>query len=185
VKKFLYQIIIFLRLNFLFLLFIFFSSTHILVAQDRNIPIDLTKLDWYVKAGFQEKELSYDFFHEDDSDYKKIDKFPIILNSLFKNSISNHLHEYTLKTRFSIDTEQIQRGKEISIYLAGIGEAFDIYLNGKKIANYIIKDSNDNILYQMRRGTIVPIPIEYLKNENCITIDILGYAPSSFLSIHT
>jgi adenylate cyclase len=185
VKKFLYQIIIFLRLNFLFLLFIFFSSTHILVAQDRNIPIDLTKLDWYVKAGFQEKELSYDFFHEDDSDYKKIDKFPIILNSLFKNSISNHLHEYTLKTRFSIDTEQIQRGKEISIYLAGIGEAFDIYLNGKKIANYIIKDSNDNILYQMRRGTIVPIPIEYLKNENCITIDILGYAPSSFLSINT
>ena len=63
-----------------FLVLIFFINTQIGSQDLKILPIDLSSLKWYVKKGFSTNDITT----INSEQYSELNKFPIILNSLFK-----------------------------------------------------------------------------------------------------
>ena len=111
----------------------FFTSLSADSNEKLILPVDLTKLNWYVKQGFAASDLSKDQI-TDQTEYKKIANFPIILNSIYKIPISNDsVKEFTLQCNFQLNLERIDKGKELAFLFSGIVEKLEIYLKGEKI----------------------------------------------------
>jgi|JI10StandDraft_1071094.scaffolds.fasta_scaffold109365_2 adenylate cyclase len=146
------------------------------------LPVDLTKLNWYAKQGFAATDASQDQTI-DQTEYKKINNFPIILNSIYKIPISNDsVKEFTLQCNFQLNLERIDKGKELAFLFSGIGESWEVYLNGEKIKDEFGLENNQIVKYKTTRNSIITIPYDLLREKNNLTIHIAGSAPSSFLA---
>ena len=173
--------------KFSFLLKLFFISSIFLspLSSETNdnilLPLDLSKLNWYAKQGFNKEELTQNNFEE--SDYKKISNFPIIVNSFFKIPFSvGTVNEITLKCNFNVNLERIDEGKELAFLFSGIGETWEIYLNGEKIKDEFGIKNNEITKYKTVRNIVVSIPYNLIKTNNTLTIHMAGYSPTSFLA---
>jgi len=181
--------IFFRRFSFYFLKFISFLiffqlSTVILFAEANEkltLPLDLSKLNWYVKQGFNPNDAQSDSF--DKTNYQKITNFPIILNSVFKIPISfGKINEFTLQCDFQLNLERIDKGKELAFLFSGIGETWEIYLNGENIKDEFDLENNEIKKYKTVRNTIITIPYQLIKEKNLLTIHTAGFSPVSFLA---
>lgn len=169
-----------------FFIFFFLSIALSNITADSNekliLPVDLTKLNWYVKQGFAASDVFEDHT-TNQAVYTKISKFPIILNSIYKIPIStDSVKEFTLKCNFQLNMERIDKGKELAFLFSGIGESWEIYLNGEKIKDEFGILNNQIIKYKTTRNSIITIPYELLKENNDLTIHTAGFPPTSFLA---
>ena len=171
----------FLIFHFLFILPQLFTNLYADTNEKLLLPVDLSKLNWYVKQGFSPKDVSNDSI--DEMEYKKTTKFPIILNSVFNIPISFYsINEFTLKCNFHLNLERIDKGKELAFLFSGIGETWEIYLNGEKIKDEFELEKNEIKKYKTVRNTVITIPYQLLKENNYLIIHVAGFSPTSFLA---
>ncbi len=162
-----------------FLVLIFFINTQIGSQDLKILPIDLSSLKWYVKKGFSTNDITT----INSEQYSELNKFPIILNSLFKIPISfQELNEFTLFCSFQVNLDRLDKGKEVAILFSGIGETWEVYLNGEKIKDEFQIDQNNIKKYRTMRNAVVLIPYGLLREENRLVVHLAGFAPTSFLS---
>ena len=173
-KAFLVNILVFIS---------FFSIPITVSADDYILPVNLTKIKWYVKLGFTQADINPSQSVLDSNTYKEVNNLPIILNPIFKVPISfDTLNEFALTCNFRINLDRVDKGKELAFLFPGIGETWEVYLNGEKIKDEFGIENNEITKYKTLRNAIVSIPYGLLKEENQITIHLAGYAPTSFLS---
>ncbi len=163
--------------------FLFYLSVGNLFAEELTLPLNLSKLNWYVKQGFASKDIAPANSDLESNDYKKIGNLPIILNPIFKIPTSfDSVNEFTLTCNFRLNSERIDKGKELAFLFSGIGETWEVYLNGEKIRDEFGFEKNEIKKYKTQRNAVITIPYGLLKEENILTIHLAGYAPTSFLS---
>lgn len=150
-------------------------------TEHNSLPIDLTKEAWYSSEGFNFDDVKNkpDFTG---IKFKKINKFPIVINKTFAVPIGTEIREYTLFCLFNIKTERIDPGKEVGFYFSGIGESWSVYLNGELIKDEYSFNNGKIEKYKSVRSQLISIPYGILKKDNILTIRIAGYMPASFLS---
>lgn len=171
--------------NIIFFICVLFISGASIYSDEKEklfIPVNLTKLDWYGKIGFTENDILLTDFSKL-NDYKKINTFPIIINSVFKIPISfDKVNEITLKCNFKLNLERIDKGKELAFLFSGIGETWSVYLNGEKIKDEFNLENSQIKKYRAVRNAVVSIPYGLLKEDNSLTIHMAGYSPTSIFS---
>ena len=168
----------------LFLFFTVFISSHSLLAD--NLPIDLTKLDAFVRLGFKEawtKEVP----RENDSQWKVIPgkkgdrslqvrnlKLPGVPEWKAFKKIDK---DYTFTYLFTFNLNQNQLKKDaLGLYLAQIGQNWEVYLNGELVRKELYLDDKENItiLREMRQQKML-LPYRLLReNENILAFRIVG-----------
>lgn len=163
--------------------FFFYLSSWQLFAEELTLPLNLSKLNWFVKQGFASSDISPTNDVLGSNDYKKIANLPIILNPIFKIPTSfDSVNEFTLTCNFRLSLERIDKGKELAFLFSGIGETWEIYLNGERIRNEFGLEKNQIKKYKTQRNAVISIPYGLLQEKNTLTIHLAGYAPTSFLS---
>lgn len=146
-------------------------------AEDQKL-INLTQITWYAKTGFEKSDSNG--FRYDQSGVEPIRKFPVLLNKLFENKNDARILHYTLAVEFQWNEEMHQNIPRPSLFLSGIGENWEIYLNGELIADYL--DENDIQGNQYKKNIIIPLPVKYLKETNVLVFHIAGYQKTTFLT---
>ncbi|GIX42134.1 MAG: adenylate cyclase [Leptospiraceae bacterium] len=144
---------------------------------DNIVEIDLSSLEWYVKDGFDERyilEPSLILPHS-------IKKYtPIILNEIYPSNEYTVLKHYTLYTTFQLTKEQLY--KPLYLYLAWIGENWEIYLNGHSIHKEIYLRENKIQIFRTVLYEDILLNNRFLKEgKNELIIHIIGYtSPTEF-----
>lgn len=163
------------------LLFIFFSLNPLFSNENDEVPqpyINLNKLDWYAKQGFSLKDVNISEKNETNlqKKYKKLNGFPMILNSIFESKNSSGILEYTVYTAFNLHSKD--KNNNLSIYLAWIGENWEVYLNGTLIRKEVVFDNNNKIKHNRSfRGIKISLPGYLLKDKkNYIVFRMIGNA---------
>ncbi|HNM06576.1 MAG TPA: adenylate/guanylate cyclase domain-containing protein, partial [Leptospiraceae bacterium] len=150
-------------------------------SESSNSVVDLTRQKWILKKGFSEKNLHPQNLSVD-NDSVSAEKFPIVLNSAFKTPVSQDLQEYSMFCRFKIDLNRIEKNRELAFYFSGIGESWEVFLNGVKIRDEFDIQGNEILRYRTVRNAVIPFTSSLLKEDNVLLIHTAGYSPSSFLS---
>ena len=144
-------------IKFILILILSQLSTATLFAEANEkltLPLDLSKLNWYVKQGFNPN---------DTISFGKV-------------------NEFTLQCDFELNLERIDKGKELAFLFSGIGETWEIYLNGENIKDEFDFENNEIKKYKTVRNTIITIPYQLIKEKNILTIHTAGFSPVSFLA---
>jgi adenylate cyclase len=112
--------------------------------------------------------------------FKPVSAFPVLLNAAHKPTRNGALIDYSLVCTFEMPATF--KGERF-LYLPGIGENFDIFLNGEKIhADIHVKDGRIET-YRYAKFLNVPMAANQLKpGENTLFFHIAGYAPVTPLS---
>jgi sigma-B regulation protein RsbU (phosphoserine phosphatase) len=163
----------------------------VLVCVANASEIDLTELDFYVRLGFNKDWLRIDP-QEQGSDWllvpgKKGNR-PLIPRDLgIVHPAPPPIHfskrkaeQFTFISKFSVDVSMANTDG-LGLYLAQIGENWEIYLNGNLIKSEMFLDDNGQIITERAvRGMIVPIGSGNLNpGINTIVFRIVG-DPSDF-----
>jgi len=129
-----------------------------------------------------------DFFHESDSEkpvsqlgqYRQVEAFPVLLNAIYRPARDGRLLHYSVACAISLPAGV---RSDHYLYLPGIGENFDIYLNGKKIHSDIHVEGDRLRVYRYTKYSNVTLPGSLLREgENTLFFHIAGYAPITPLS---
>lgn len=154
--------------------------------QKQSPVVSLENLKWSVAKGI----------HTDLTgvETKTVETYPILPVPLFQEEVSARIHYYTLKTTFTITEEQLTRLTHPALSIAGIGERWEIYLNGKRIAGSLVAGAKAVELTEAdlsslpfpnpeyTRYLVIPVEPGMLGNENELTVYVSGYAPATFLA---
>lgn len=165
---------------------LFLITTFVQAQFKVSNTIDLTELDFYGRKGFQEA-WTYAEPIPDDPAWIKIPankgNRPIIVRNIFGSKDNNTLFQiipnkpesFTFITKFTADSTLAATGG-IGLYIAQIGECWEIYMNGNLVKSEIYKDGEGYIKRERSvRGAIVSIDARYMKiGENLLTIRIVG-----------
>ena len=110
--------------------------------------------------------------------------------SNFLSAAERKVEEYTILIPFTVNQAKINSlyGENPvlpGMYLAGIGENWEIYINGDLIAKQIFLDHGERItVFKSQRGVGVPFDKRYLNaGGNRLVIHILGARDSSFTGL--
>ncbi|GBF49536.1 7TM diverse intracellular signaling [Leptospira ryugenii] len=156
-------------------LFISFFFCSYLSAQSildlSSLPNKSEDRRWWAKDSFSLQDTKLAF--SPNSRYKEIDKFPIWLGEVFPSDRS--YAEYTLATSFDLSQEMQERNQNLAISFAEIGEAFEIFVNGRLIAKEGLYDGSNVLFHRTVRGVVYPIPKEITKEkDNQLILHIVG-----------
>lgn len=114
------------------------------------------------------------------ADFRQVSAFPVLLNTIHKPARDGALLHYSLRCRFEMPAAF--KGEHY-LYLPGIGENFDIYLNGEKIHSDIHIAGGRIEKYRYDKFVNIALPANLLKpGENALFFHIAGYAPVTPLS---
>lgn len=140
---------------------------------------DLTSATWYAKQGFAPSDRD-GFFEE--SKIKVIKEFPIQLNSVFDVPSGGKINEFALGTEIELSSIP---DRSLGMYLAWIGEGWDLYVNGTLVRKELYLEPGGEHLerYRSFRGVIISLPVSvFQKGKNRIVFHIAGYpAPLSWI----
>ncbi len=141
-------------------------------------PIDLTKLTWYARTGFEESQ-TVDL-NPDQTGVKTLaaPAFPISLNAVFATPLRSGLHEYMLGTTFNLDSEDLSA--DLALSLPELGENWAVYLNGTELRHEIYLDSTGKrmLIRRSLQAVMIPLPADILRSgQNQLVFHLLGEAP--------
>ncbi|TGK11102.1 adenylate/guanylate cyclase domain-containing protein [Leptospira stimsonii] len=179
--------------------FIIYLFIFILLSCDNDFhsnTLDLTNADWKVIQGNHldlkngKKDPSsqkYQSVRRDkekesisNEDWKDLPPFPIHFNSFFHIPEQTGFHAVTARLDFSLNADSLFLKMPSALYLAGIGENWEIYLNGILIRSEfpLIGDTQDVSEPKIRRtlkSLILSIPSGVLKEgRNSIQLYLVG-----------
>jgi len=153
---------------------------------------DLTASPFYAINGFEDSyidltdqsQLDWDFVLPPNGGRLIMSNLPVPETGKIYNRFSltdRNIEDFTIYIPFTLDDEvreAIQTGHHSypALYFEGIGENWEIFLNGNSVAREIHLDDEGRISrYKSSHGVIVPINKSYLsESENNIVIRILG-----------
>ncbi len=156
-----------------------------------NLPIDLVKHSFYVRQGFShswilqwpgefpaEERKAWTMVAGKSSGGRSIrlqDVAVMGANKEFK-FFENYHETFTLVTKFFVSKSLYQSHHNLGLHLAGIGENYEIFINGKSIYKEIHLDDEGKIaLSKIRRNLVVPINAKVLQQgDNILSFKILG-----------
>ncbi len=129
-------------------------------------------------AGFRDGDVQKVL--SDLKDFQPVSSFPVLLNNIYKPARNGALLEYSIACTFEMPAAF--KGDHF-LYLPGIGENFDIFLNGEKIhADLHVKDGRIET-YRYAKFLNIALPAGVLKaGNNTLFFHIAGYAPLTPLS---
>ncbi len=183
-------------------LFLVYSLTGADFMRKDSLYTNLTDLPAYVKNGFEPAYVSVK-----DPDTMIWDKelpahhAPILMSQLPRDEYSpgepaflsirgRKVEECTILIPFVMSREKIDslygdNPLSPGIYLAGIGENWEIHLNGSVIARQIYrKDTGEFTIFRSRRGVSVPFDKRFLnEGTNILVIHILGARSSAYAGL--
>lgn len=138
---------------------------------------DLTALDWQARQGFEPQYTREGL--PADAATLRIQEFPVRLNSLFQQYGHERIVHYTLAVDLPLSTEQLR--KPLAIYLAWIGEAWTLYINGELVEDHLRLDADGSIeSYAAYRGRVIGLPPGALRaGRNQLVIHLAGHASLS------
>ena len=110
--------------------------------------------------------------------------------SEFLSTGDRRIEDFTVLIRFELSREKIDSlygDNPVSpgMYLAGIGENWEIYINGDLIAKQIYLDADDRITsFRSQRGVGIPFDKRFLnEGANQLVIHIIGARSSNFTGL--
>jgi len=169
---------------FTILSFLFFSG----IISATEPEIDLNRFDAYIRNGFAEEYFTKPVDYKNDKNWLSM---PARKNRLIRvtdlklegtgehSFLSSHQlkdHHYTIVIPFVTDTLQKSKILNPGLILAGIGENYEIFLNGKSIRREIHLDDSGQIKKPKSvRSLVLPLDKDWLREgENILGIHILG-----------
>lgn len=167
----------------IFFLSLFFLSDQIFCEPTNKkksdySKIDLTKNTWYAKAGFNKEDKNG--FRYDRAGVEPIRSFPVLLNKIFEQEDDADIRHYTMATEFTWDEKLSDSIPRPAIFLSGIGEDWEIYLNGEKIADHLEEDQIKSDFFRM--DEIVSLPVHLLRDTNMLVFHFAGYRKMTFIT---
>ncbi len=124
---------------------------------------------WKILDTFQEEFLTSESLPES---FKSIEKFPIIIKSIFPETKSM---DFTIFTEFTVPPDYLKENITTGIYLDAIGDVYSIYLNGKLIGKEG-KVENGKVIYS-RYGNHLKYPLNFSyfkEGKNILVLHIQG-----------
>ncbi|MDR2826023.1 MAG: response regulator [Deltaproteobacteria bacterium] len=179
----------------------FLSLNNGAAETDDPVYVDLMAYPAYLKSGFEaayasltdpdwteweaelppghEKSLLVSGLDADESDYE------------FLRPGKREIEEYTIFIPFKMRAEMIaplyDKNNPVTpgLYLAGIGENWEVYINGNAIAkNLHLNPEGDILSFRSKRGVSIPFDRRALvEGENFLTIHILGASSSAYTGL--
>ncbi|HOW83347.1 MAG TPA: adenylate/guanylate cyclase domain-containing protein [Spirochaetota bacterium] len=152
------------------------AGDHDFSEKNRFNSVNLINLTWHVKTGFEEHDKKG--FNKNATGVIKIDKFPILPSFLFEDYKDETQH-FSAMAQFEIDSDPQKIIEPIGIYLSGIGENWEIYINGHIIKREVNISENGLIsVNRTVRGLLEPINADYLhEGKNIIIVHFIGERP--------
>ncbi|MCL2882652.1 MAG: LuxR C-terminal-related transcriptional regulator [Coriobacteriia bacterium] len=182
----------------LVLLFIFQTGHGV---KSDSLYRDLTASPIYAKLGFQPSyaqttdpgSLHWDLIRPPHGG-------PIIMSNLPEPKTYTHygpfsiaqrdIKEFTILIPFNLDQSAVRRlqsGNPVypALHFAGIGENWEVFVNGHSVARQIFVDSTGHIIqFRNVRNVAIPVEREYLhEGENFLVIHILGAYSSKWTGL--
>ncbi len=158
-------------------IFFYFSWSLSLYAKDSVDLLEICKDSrcapkvWNIREGFSEIYISKDF--QVDKDWKEVKKFPLYPWEYF--SSSELLADYSLLVEFDLTEDLFQSLRHKGIAIGGVGEVFEVYLNGVQIANEGKVEGGKILLHRALRGQVFEVNQSYLhKEKNRLLIHLWG-----------
>ncbi|MCL2867595.1 MAG: response regulator [Clostridia bacterium] len=171
------------------------------VAND-SLYTDLMAFPAYIKNGY---EPAYAYLNPELTDWNlelpanhgrdfRMSKLPTGLYSPtpseFLSTAERRIEDFTVLIPFELSHDKIaslygDNPIAPGMYLAGIGENWEIYLNGDLISKQIYLDANNQItLFKSQRGVIIPFDKRFLNEGiNHIVFHIIGARSSAYTGL--
>ncbi len=162
-----------------------FAAPGALVAQTHSAPsIPLNGLDWYIARGFDANvfELSPDAFWPGETaaslTFDQVVQFPVQIFRMYpelRQNCTQCFETFTLVTYFDAP-EALRKGRpQPGILFAEIGEAFEVYVNGKLIAKEGIVRDGDVRFHRTVRSVVYEIDANELRaRDNQLVLKLMG-----------
>ncbi len=144
------------------------ANSHI--AGKQNI-INLAENTWYIKAGFAQEDKMGAF--RSLNGVLPVREFPIHLNKIMDYPDSAGIRHFALVTEFSWKEHLTVNVPRPALFMSGIGENWELFLNGEKIADFL--DDEDIRGDKYRKNVIIPLPMELIRESNYLVFHIAGY----------
>jgi PAS domain S-box-containing protein len=135
--------------------------------------LDLTRLPWQVKAGFEPEDASGFLGGH------TVDRFPLV-PSRHADDPATGPYAFTVQTSFPLPAgANAPYAIPVGIFFSGIGERFTLYLNGRLVASTSDSPGHEAV----SRNLALALPAEFLRaGENRLVIRFEGTRPGfSFL----
>ena len=147
-----------------------------------SLPIDLSRQTWIAQQGFESYRKGE---CQKTKSAQTINKFPIILNDVFHVPSGDRLLHYTLCLRFPLRQRDLDA--PLGLHLSWIGEAWELYLNGKAIRKEMPLDGEGQLAARrLFRHITIPLERSDLKvGENTMVFHIAGYQAPTTLENNT
>ncbi|MCL2807297.1 MAG: response regulator [Coriobacteriia bacterium] len=182
----------FLSVSVIAIVFFFSLGSGGSVARD-SLYTDLTAFPAYVKNGYEpayaslspgltDWDLELEANHNHDIRMSRLPQRAYLeASSDFLSREERVIEEFTILISFELSQEQIDSlysDNPIApgMYLAGIGENWEIYINGDLIAKQVYRDSDNRItIFKSQRGVCIPFDKRFLnEGENQLVFHIIG-----------
>ncbi|MCE9596859.1 MAG: SpoIIE family protein phosphatase [Spirochaetia bacterium] len=142
---------------------------------EARLPVEFSKLTWYAKPGFVAgDELGFD----SGPTTRPAGKFPIALFTLFPTPTTGKTQHYALSAIFELSPADLMNPEPAGIFIRGIGDNWQLYLNGQLARDEMHLDANGAIsIRKTSMGTTVPIARDLLRpGKNTIVLHLAGTA---------
>jgi signal transduction histidine kinase/CheY-like chemotaxis protein len=169
-------------------------------SRQETIRVDLRASSLYARQGFDAQRVGENPAASDDWDavvpagttqsLLVRDIIPATDNRSFLDTARGVDRDFTYATSFFVDTETLETIHATSsvipcIYLAGIGEGWEVYLNGSLIANELYRDE-DGVITQhraWRSATLIVDDNLLLEGDNLLVFHIVGPASGEYTGL--
>lgn len=140
-----------------------------------QLPVELSKLNWFAKPGFNPGDESG---FDSGPTTRPAGAFPVSLFTLFPTPPTGKTQHYAMSATFELAPGDLSSTEPAGIFIRGIGDNYRLYLNGKLIRDEMHLDANGAIaVRKTAMGITVPISAEALKpGKNTIVFHLVGTA---------
>ncbi|PJZ30408.1 SpoIIE family protein phosphatase [Leptospira kmetyi] len=126
---------------------------------------------WRILDRYEDKFLNENF--APDAEWKRVESFPIWTNKFYP--YKSPVHTFSFYAEFDLPRDFLKSSLEPGIRFGEIGEVFEVYINGKQIANEGEFSENKISFHRTVRGQVYEIDRKILKpTDNRLLIKISG-----------
>jgi tetratricopeptide (TPR) repeat protein len=138
--------------------------------------INLDQNKWYVNRGFDKNWTTFGNA-ENDSSWRYHKGGPLRIRDIYAEK-DDSVRSYTVLTYFDLSKDVTSSTEGMGLYLPGVGEAWQVFLNGRKIADemYLTREGDIDIHRTVRGKLISFSPAVLKKGRNVLAIHLRGHS---------
>lgn len=154
---------------------ILFALLLLPAAAYADLPMDLARLPWQAREGFTDLD-RFGLTGET----RPVPGFPVSLIRLFQPELHGQTLHYGLGTTLHLTERDLKSG-HIAVFLRGLGDNWELFVNGYSVHKEMFLDNEGRILIRRTSmGRMVSIESQYLRpGPNTIVFHLVGAADPS------